>query len=143
VATDAPKSAHYRKRGTPGWAIGAATGRNHELLLAAAAPIFVPRGATLSLTLGQESAATNHFLGRFRIGVATDTRAADHVDTPPTVRSALATEPADLVDRDARRTRRFEGLFDLIEFERFDDGGDQLHEDVLLVGVDMRRDQLV
>ena len=31
----------------------------------------------------------------------------------------------------------------IIEIERFDDGGDQLHEDVLLVGVDMRRDQLV
>ncbi len=95
VANDAPKSARYfRKRSEKGWAVGGATGKDHVLLLGLAKPVDVPRGATLSVTIGQQSSAEKNLLGHFRIGTTSDGRAAEYVDTPPSVRAALAVGPA-------------------------------------------------
>lgn len=94
VATDNPKSARYRKRTEKGWAIGSATGRDHALVLSTAKPVDIPRGATLSVTVAQQSGSDRHLLGRFRLGVTEDARAAEHVDTPAAVRSVLTTPVA-------------------------------------------------
>ncbi len=94
VATDSPRSVRYRKRGEKGWAVGGATGSDHELLLATANPVTVPRGATLSVTVAHQAGAAKQLLGRFRLTVTGDGHSAEHVDTPPAVRAALATEPA-------------------------------------------------
>jgi mono/diheme cytochrome c family protein len=100
VATDSPQSIRYRKRGEKGWSVSGATGRDHALFLATGQPVEIPRGATLSVTISQQSGADRQTLGRFRVGVTGESRAAEYVDTPPAIRAALALPE---VDRDAKQ----------------------------------------
>ena len=93
VLTDAaaknPKNAKKKRGSQKGWAIGGGQGRAHTLTLLAASPVEVPAGATLAVTIEQQSQFENHTLGRFRLRVTADARAAEHVQTPPEVVAAL------------------------------------------------------
>jgi len=94
VATDAPKSIRYRKRGEKGWSVGGSTGRDHALFLATGPAVEIPRGATLSVSISQQSGTDRQTLGRFRVGVTGEGGAVEYVDTPPAIRSALALDEA-------------------------------------------------
>ncbi len=81
-----------KKTAQAGWAVGGATGKDHTLTLLAKQPADIPAGATLSITIEQQSKHENHTLGRLRVGVSSDARAAEHVRTPVPVLAALGTE---------------------------------------------------
>ena len=55
-----------------GWAVGGATGRNHQVTLVTAQPIAVTPGSRLKIRLLHQSPHTQHVLGRFRIDVTAD-----------------------------------------------------------------------
>ncbi|MBL9139943.1 MAG: PSD1 domain-containing protein [Verrucomicrobiales bacterium] len=93
VATDAPQSARYRRRGERGWSVDGTLGQDHTLLIALPRPITLERGATLRVTVSQQSDTKSAALGRFRLGVASDARAVEHIDTPPEIRAAVAVAP--------------------------------------------------
>jgi hypothetical protein len=103
VATDSPQSIRYRKRGERGWSVGGATGRDHALFLTTGQAVEIPRGATLSVTISQQSGADRQTLGRFRVGVTGESRAMEYVDTPSAIRAALALDEAvrDATQREA------------------------------------------
>lgn len=98
VATDKPQDAPTRPRratrGEKGWSIGEATGQDHALSLLPTKPIEIPRGATLRVTIQQQSSTERQFLGRFRLQVTDDGRASEHLQTPPAVLAALQTPEA-------------------------------------------------
>ena len=72
-----------------GWAVGGALGRSHALTLIAAAPIEVAAGSKLSVVIEQLSPHVNHTLGRFRLSVTDDARAAEFAGIPTDVAGIL------------------------------------------------------
>lgn len=82
---DAPK-----KDRTRGWAVGGATGKAHTLTLIAEKPMEIPAGSRLSVTLEQQSATAKATLGHFRLGVTSDSKAAEVARTPVAIVSTLA-----------------------------------------------------
>ncbi|HVC94873.1 MAG TPA: DUF1553 domain-containing protein [Pirellulales bacterium] len=72
-----------------GWAIGGATGMAHSLTLLAKSGTELKAGAKLTVTLAHASQLANHTLGRFRLSLAFDPRAAELAHTPPLVVEAL------------------------------------------------------
>jgi hypothetical protein len=93
VATDSPRSARYRRRGERGWGVDGVLGRDHALLLALSTPATIERGATLRVTVLQQSENGSATLGKFRLSVASDPRASEHIDTPPGIREVLSISP--------------------------------------------------
>lgn len=93
VVADRPRPARPNPRrasaGEKGWGIGDATGQAHALTLVPAAPIEIPPGATLILTLEHKADPPNHALGRFRLGFTTDARVAEVATTPVPILAAL------------------------------------------------------
>ena len=80
------------KADTKGWAIGSQTGKPHTLTLLANAPVEMAAGATLSLTIEQQSKLEKHTLGCFRISVSDDGRVKEFAGTPANVVAILATD---------------------------------------------------
>jgi hypothetical protein len=76
-----------------GWAIGGQTDRPHTLTLIPKEPFSASPGDTLTITLEQLSQHENHTLGRFRLSVSDDVRAAEFARTPPNI-AAIARKPA-------------------------------------------------
>jgi hypothetical protein len=74
-----------KKGGNKGWAVGGATGKDHTLTLLLDKAADIPAGASLIITLEQESASESHTLGRFRLRVSDDARVHQHVETPTAV----------------------------------------------------------
>jgi len=72
-----------------GWAIGGATGLSHALTLVAKSGTELKAGAKLTVTLTHASQFAKHTLGRFRLSLAFDPRAAELARTPPLVVEAL------------------------------------------------------
>jgi len=81
-----------------GWAIGGATGRAHAMTLLLSEAVEVPAGATLRVTVEQQSAFDGHTLARFRLAMTGSPEVAKMNGPPPAVAAALA-KPA--ADRDA------------------------------------------
>lgn len=77
-----------------GWAVAGATDMAHTLTLLAASPVVVPQGASLRITIGQNSPHKQHTLGRFRLGFTGDARVQQAAAVPPPVVAALA-QPQD------------------------------------------------
>lgn len=93
VVTDNPQrgEGNRRRKGAErGWAIGDATGKDHTLLMVTKRPIKVPGGATLVVSIEQQSSYEKQTLGRFRLGVTSDNRVGVHAETPARVLAALA-----------------------------------------------------
>lgn len=72
-----------------GWAVGGSTGLPHTLTLLTAAPVTIAAGSTLTVTIEQQAHLPNHTLGRFRLSLTDDPRAAEWGSTPPAVLDAL------------------------------------------------------
>jgi hypothetical protein len=77
-----------------GWAVGGATDQPHQLTLLTRAPIDVPAGSTLRVTLEQTSPHKHHTLGRFSLALSSDARVRLITSTPDLVLAALRTDPA-------------------------------------------------
>ena len=105
VVTDAAPKAPKRGKKTrgpqKGWAVGGSTAAAHTLTLLAAAPVELPAGAKLSISIEQQSPFANHTLGHFRLGATGDARAGQHVQTPAPVVATLSI-PAEQRDEKQR-----------------------------------------
>lgn len=76
-----------------GWAIGGQIGQSHVLTVSVAVPLEIPSGSKLQVVLDHASKHANHTLGRFRLSVSDDPRAADRAKLPAAVVAALAVAP--------------------------------------------------
>ena len=77
-----------------GWAIGGAPGQAHSLMLVLGAPLPYAAGATLVVTIEQQSPHPNHTLGRFRLSTSSDSRAAAWSTLPPELVKVFSAPPA-------------------------------------------------
>ncbi len=73
-----------------GWAIGGGQGVAHSLILATTAPVEIPAGSTLRITIEQQSPHVNHTLGRFRLSSSGHPSAARLTQIPSKLASILA-----------------------------------------------------
>lgn len=85
----APKKGR-KPRGNQGWAVGGAPGKPHALTLVTAAPVDIPAGSRLTVTIAQQSPHANHTLGRFRLSLTADAAAAERAALPGNVAEILA-----------------------------------------------------
>ncbi len=75
---------------TKGWAVGGDLGKPHALTLIPKAPLEVPAGSTLTVTIEQNSSYDGHTLGHFRLSTTEDPRVAEVARTPAAVLQALS-----------------------------------------------------
>ncbi len=76
-----------------GWGVGGQTGKPHFLTLIPASRVEIAPGTTFALTIEQLYKMEKHTLGRFRIAVSEDDRAAEFARTPASVLAILKTAP--------------------------------------------------
>ncbi|TXT33611.1 MAG: F5/8 type C domain-containing protein [Planctomycetota bacterium] len=74
-----------------GWAVGGKIDQPHALTLITSAPVEVADGSTLTITLEQTSSSENHTLGKFRLSLTDDPRAAESAKTPASILTILNT----------------------------------------------------
>lgn len=86
-----------------GWAIGGSPGVARSLILATAAPVEIPAGSTLRITIEQQSPHPNHTLGRFRLSATGHPSAARLTEIPRELATILAL-PADKRDAAQKAT---------------------------------------
>jgi len=79
---------------TTGWAVGGKSGAKHTLTVVPAAPVAIPAGSKLVVTLDQSFNMEKHLLGHFRIGYSTQPGAMEVARIPTNVAAALAVELA-------------------------------------------------
>ena len=72
-----------------GWAVGGATGRDHQLTLVASQPAKISAGSRLRIRLLQQSPHTQHILGKFRIHVTSDQEISKWAAIPAEIQSIL------------------------------------------------------
>jgi len=72
-----------------GWAVGSATGRDHQLILVAKEPMEWVPGSRLKVRLMHQSNHTRHVLGKFRIQVTTDPQVRQWTSIPPEIHRIL------------------------------------------------------
>ena len=72
-----------------GWAIQPQTGKPHTAIFIAAAA-DIPPGATVTVTLEQQSPYPQHIIGRFRLSLSTRQEAVNPVQLPKAVQEILA-----------------------------------------------------
>ncbi|MCX6955291.1 MAG: DUF1553 domain-containing protein [Verrucomicrobia bacterium] len=72
-----------------GWAVGPQLGRDHTLVLVPDAPVTLPAGARLTVTVEQLSKKKFHTLGKLRLATTADARVAEISRTPANVLAAL------------------------------------------------------
>ncbi len=77
-----------------GWAVGGKLDQPHALTLVTSAPVEVADGSTLTITLEQTSSFENHVLGKFRLSLTDDPRAAESARVPAPI-LAILTTPAE------------------------------------------------
>lgn len=74
-----------------GWAVGGKLDQPHTLTLVTSAPVEVAEGSTLTVTLEQASSFENHTLGKFRLSLTDDPRAAESARVPAAILAILNT----------------------------------------------------
>lgn len=74
-----------------GWAVGGKLDQPHTLTLVTSAPVEVAEGSTLTVTLEQASSFENHTLGKFRLSLTDDPRAAESARVPTAILAILNT----------------------------------------------------
>jgi hypothetical protein len=90
-----------------GWAIGSAAGAAHTLTLTAAAPVDVPAGSKLTITIEQLSQQENHTLGSFRLSMTGDARIAEYSQTPQKILAILNQEASQRTEEQRRELSEF------------------------------------
>ena len=74
-----------------GWAVGGKLDQPHSLTLVTSAPVEIAEGSTLTITLEQTSSFENHVLGKFRLSLTDDPRAAESARVPAAILAILNT----------------------------------------------------
>ena len=74
-----------------GWAVGGKIDQPHVLTLLTSAPVEVADGSTLTITLEHSSSFENHTLGKFRLSLTDDPRAAEAARVPAQILAILNT----------------------------------------------------
>lgn len=74
-----------------GWAVGGKLDQPHSLTLITSAPVEVAEGSTLTITLEQTSSFENHVLGKFKLSLTDDPRAAESARVPAAILAILNT----------------------------------------------------
>lgn len=74
-----------------GWAVGGKLDQPHSLTLITSAPVEVAEGSTLTVTLEQTSSFENHVLGKFKLSLTDDPRAAESARVPAAILAILNT----------------------------------------------------
>ncbi|MFM9964108.1 MAG: DUF1553 domain-containing protein [Planctomycetaceae bacterium] len=74
-----------------GWSVGGKLGQPHSLTLLTSAPVEIAEGSTLTITLEQTSSFENHVLGKFRLSLTDDPRAAESARVPAPILAILNT----------------------------------------------------
>jgi hypothetical protein len=74
-----------------GWAVGGKIDQPHTLTLVTSAPVEIGDGSTLTITLEQTSSFENHLLGKFRLSLTDDPRAAESARVPAAILAILNT----------------------------------------------------
>ncbi len=74
-----------------GWAVGGKLDQPHALTLVTSAPVEIAEGSTLTITLEQTSSFENHVLGKFRLSLTDDPRAAESARVPAAILAVLNT----------------------------------------------------
>jgi hypothetical protein len=72
-----------------GWAIGGATGKDHQLTLVASQPAKVPAASRLRIRLLQQSPHVQHILGKFRVRVTGDQEISKWAGVPGEIQSII------------------------------------------------------
>jgi len=93
-AADVLTDTHPKALKTIGWAIGGAAGKAHTLTLLANQPVKIPDGASIAVTIEQNSVTDKATLGHFRLSLTADPKAGEQVRAPANVLAAL-TAPED------------------------------------------------
>jgi len=88
-AADVLTDKHPKALRTVGWAVGGATGKPHALTLLANKPVKIPDGASIAITIEQESVTDKATLGHFRLSLTADPKAGEQVRAPAEVLTAL------------------------------------------------------
>jgi len=83
-------AARKEGRHNQGWAVGGAQGKPHALTLIASAPVEIPAGSRLTVTIAQQSRHANHTLGRFRLSATSDSDAVQRAALPRHIRAILS-----------------------------------------------------
>jgi hypothetical protein len=78
-----------------GWAVGAQHDKTHTLVLLPEAPVVVPAGSRLTITIEQLSKKKNHTLPKLRLATSGDDRAMEITRTPAPVVAALSRAAAE------------------------------------------------
>jgi hypothetical protein len=105
---EAQKVLEKKNPNAGGWAIAPQFGKPHTLTLLAGAPVDIPEGGTLSVTIEQLSRRANHTLGRFRLAVTGDASVSTLIDLSAPVLAVLKTPQAQRTDQQhATLTRHF------------------------------------
>lgn len=84
------EAAKFLETKSKGWAVGGAQDKPHALTLLTNAPVVVPVGAKLRVTLAQKSEHKQHTLGNFRLSFTGDARVQQAAKVPANVIAALA-----------------------------------------------------
>ncbi len=74
-----------------GWAVGGKLDQPHSLTLVTSTSVEVAEGSTLTITLEQTSSFENHVLGKFRLSLTDDPRAAESARVPAAILAILNT----------------------------------------------------
>ncbi len=72
-----------------GWAVGGKLDQPHSLTLVTSAPVEIADGSTLTITLEQSSSFENHVLGKFKLSLTDDPRAAESARVPAAILAIL------------------------------------------------------
>ncbi|OWK39342.1 PSD1 and planctomycete cytochrome C domain-containing protein [Fimbriiglobus ruber] len=90
-----------------GWAVAGAADQPHALTLVPSAPVAVPPGSTLVVTLEQNTTFANHVLGHFRLGYTADANAVEVAKIPADVLADLNLDAAKRTAAQTARLTRF------------------------------------
>jgi len=83
-----------KDKSNQGWGVGGQTDQPHSLTLVCKAPVMIPSGSRLSLTLEQKSKHKQHTFGRFRVLTTEDLRVQKVAELPTIVLAAITTPAA-------------------------------------------------
>ena len=90
-----------------GWAVGGQLQQPHALTLITSTPVEVAEGSTLTITLEQNTSLADHTLGKFRLSVTDDARAAEVAKIPAPIVAILNTAAATRADAQKAELSKF------------------------------------
>jgi Protein of unknown function (DUF1553)/Protein of unknown function (DUF1549)/Planctomycete cytochrome C/NedA-like, galactose-binding domain len=90
-----------------GWAVGPKVGQAHQLTLLTFVPAEAPAGSRLTVVIEQLSKQEYHTLGKFRLAMTADARAAEFARTPAAILALLKTPAGQRSDEQRGQLRKY------------------------------------